>query len=97
MSVILWIAIYLAAVNILGFSMMGIDKAKARRRSWRISEAHLFLVALIGGSVGTLVGMYVFRHKTKHWYFVYGMPAILLIQIALVCVLVFSPLEITFF
>lgn len=61
---------------------MGIDKSKAERHAWRISEKTLFLVSLLGGSTGTWAGMYIFRHKTKHWYFVVGMPAILIIQIA---------------
>lgn len=97
MNVILWIGIYLAAVNLLGFLMMGVDKSKARRRAWRIPEAHLFLIALIGGSFGTTMGMLLFRHKTKHWYFVYGMPTILIIQLALVVILYLSPLQIALF
>ena len=97
MNVILWVGVYLGVVNIIGFSMMGIDKNRARRKAWRIPEAHFFLVALIGGSIGTTVGMYVFRHKTKHWYFAVGMPVILAVQIALVIALIWSPLEITLF
>lgn len=72
---------YLAVVNIVGFAMMGIDKKRAIRGAWRISEASLFLTALIGGSLGCILGMQKFRHKTKHWYFKYGMPAILILQI----------------
>lgn len=75
---------YLIAVNLIGFSVMGIDKYKAKKHLWRIPEKTLFLVSIIGGSVGTLVGMYFFRHKTRHWYFVVGMPAILILQAALV-------------
>ena len=74
---------YLVIVNIVGFAMMGIDKKRAIRGAWRISEASLFLVALIGGSIGSILGMKTFRHKTKHWYFKYGMPAILILQLAL--------------
>ncbi len=59
---------------------MGIDKRRARRHMWRISEKTLFFTALLGGSVGTLAGMYAFRHKTRHWYFVIGMPLILILQ-----------------
>ena len=59
---------------------MGIDKQKAKRHQWRISEKTLFMVSLLGGSIGTLVGMYFFHHKTKHWYFVVGMPLILIVQ-----------------
>lgn len=75
---------YLVVVNIIGFAMMGIDKRKAIKKEWRISEAALFTAALIGGSLGCILGMRQFRHKTKHWYFKYGMPAILIMQILLV-------------
>lgn len=67
---------YILIMNIAGLSVMGIDKSKAKRHAWRISEATLFLVSFLGGSVGTWAGMYLFRHKTKHWRFVVGMPAI---------------------
>lgn len=77
---LLW---YLAAVNVVTFTVYGIDKSKARRGAWRIPEKTLFLLPLLGGSVGALLGMKVFRHKTKHWYFVWGIPAILLAQTAL--------------
>ena len=77
---LLW---YLAAVNVVTFTVYGIDKGKARRGAWRIPEKTLFLLPLLGGSVGALLGMKVFRHKTKHWYFVWGIPAILLAQLAL--------------
>lgn len=93
MNVIIWIIIYLAVVNLIGFIMMGMDKARARKRAWRIPEAHLFIVALIGGSIGSIIGMYLFHHKTRHWYFVYGMPVILIVQIMAVVALVLSPLE----
>ena len=78
------IIIYLVAVNLLGLILMGVDKSRAKRRKWRIPEATLFLVAVIGGALGSTAGMYIFRHKTKHWYFKYGMPAILIMQILLV-------------
>lgn len=79
----IWILLcYLMIMNIIGLAVMGIDKSKARRHAWRISEKGLFLVSLLGGSIGTWAGMYLFRHKTKHWYFVVGMPAILILQIA---------------
>ena len=77
---LLW---YLAAVNVVTFTVYGIDKSKARRGAWRIPEKTLFLLPLLGGSVGALLGMRVFRHKTKHWYFVWGIPRILLAQTAL--------------
>lgn len=72
---------------------MGIDKRKAIKRTFRIPEATLFIVALIGGSIGSIIGMQVFRHKTRHWYFVFGMPAILVIQIALLVFLLTGPIE----
>ena len=75
--------LYLILLNLLGFILMGADKRRAIRHAWRIPEAHLFGCAILGGSLGSILGMYTFRHKTKHWYFVFGMPAILLIQIIL--------------
>lgn len=73
---------YLIVMNITGFSIMGIDKQRAKRHAFRIPEKVLFLASILGGSIGTWAGMYVFRHKTRHWYFVVGMPAILLLQMA---------------
>ena len=81
--VITYLLWYLAAVNLVAFTVYGVDKAKARRGAWRVPEKTLFLLPLLGGSVGALLGMLVFRHKTKHWYFVWGIPLILLAQIAL--------------
>ncbi len=75
--------IYFLIINVIGFFLMGIDKLRAKKQVWRVPEKTLFIIALIGGSVGTNIGMYVFRHKTKHWYFVIGMPLILIAQIAL--------------
>ncbi|MGN1168121.1 MAG: DUF1294 domain-containing protein [Lachnospiraceae bacterium] len=68
-------------MNILGFVLMGIDKRRAVRHEWRIPEKTFFLVSLLSGSVGTLAGMYVFRHKTRHLSFVIGIPLILCLQI----------------
>lgn len=62
---------------------MGVDKWKAKHHAWRIPESTLFLVSILGGSVGTWAGMYLFRHKTRHWYFVVGMPLILAVQIVI--------------
>ena len=91
----IWIIIiaYLILVNIAGFVLMGVDKSKAKRRKWRIPEATLFLVAAIGGSIGSIAGMYAFRHKTKHWYFVYGMPVIFLIQVLIILLIYFAPVD----
>ena len=77
---LLW---YLAAVNLVTFTVYGVDKAKARRGAWRVPEKTLFLLSLLGGSLGALLGMWAFHHKTKHWYFVWGIPLILLAQMAL--------------
>ena len=74
---------------------MGIDKHKARKRAFRIPEATLFLIAIIGGSIGSLAGMYAFRHKTRHWYFVYGMPFIIFVQFALLVAILIAPFEIS--
>ena len=75
--------IYLLMINFIGFAMMGVDKKRAVRGAWRISEASLFLTALAGGALGCILGMNHFRHKTKHWYFKYGMPAIFVGQVLL--------------
>lgn len=72
---------YLLLVNLAGFLLFGVDKARARRHAWRIPEAQLFLAALLGGSPGCLLGMYLFRHKTRHPQFVIGIPAILLAEL----------------
>ena len=74
---------YLCIINAAGFFLMGLDKWKAKTRQWRIAEKTFFLVALAGGSLGALAGMYAFRHKTKHWYFAVGMPLIFAGQIVL--------------
>ncbi len=77
------LAVWLIAINLVTFAVYGIDKRRARRGAWRVPEKTLFLLPLLGGSIGALLGMRVFRHKTKHWYFAWGVPAILLAQIAL--------------
>lgn len=89
--------LYILAVNILGFFMMGIDKQRARKRAFRIPEATLFMIALIGGSIGSIAGMHLFRHKTRHWYFLFGMPAILLLQIILIVFITLGPIDVSFF
>ena len=76
-------AAYYLVINFIGFAIMGIDKRKAIKGAYRIPEATLFCVALLGGSLGTTLGMNLFRHKTKHWYFVVGMPLIFFAQLAL--------------
>ena len=79
--------IYLIGINLAGFIIMGVDKKRAIRGAWRISEASLFLTAILGGSLGCILGMQHFRHKTKHWYFRYGLPALLIGQLALAALL----------
>ena len=79
--------IYLIGINLAGFIIMGVDNKRAIRGAWRISEASLFFTALLGGSLGCILGMQHFRHKTKHWYFKYGMPAILVVQVLLFALL----------
>ena len=74
------VILYLILINLIAFSLMGVDKSRARRHKWRIPEKTLFLSALLGGSIGAIAGMQVFRHKTKHWYFVVGMPCILIAE-----------------
>ena len=78
------LCIWLIAWSVAAFAAMGADKSRARRGEWRIPEAALFLLALLGGALGAVLGMHVFRHKTKHWYFRWGLPLILLAQLALV-------------
>jgi uncharacterized membrane protein YsdA (DUF1294 family) len=75
---------YLMVINIVTFLVYGIDKIKAKQGSWRISEATLLIFAVIGGSIGALLGMQVWHHKTMHKKFKYGLPLILLGQIALI-------------
>lgn len=80
-----WIVVYyLITINIMTFLVYGIDKWKARNGKWRISEATLLLLAVIGGSIGAWAGMSVWHHKTLHKKFRYGVPLILIIQVALI-------------
>ncbi|GFH96107.1 hypothetical protein IMSAGC003_02661 [Lachnospiraceae bacterium] len=78
-----FIAAYLICINLAGLASMWLDKRKAIRHQWRIPEATLFFIALLGGGLGSIVGMQLFRHKTRHWYFVWGMPAIFFTELAL--------------
>ena len=80
MKYLLW---YLLLINAVAFGLMLVDKFKARKNRWRIPERTLMLSAAFGGSIGALLGMYTFRHKTKHLKFTLGVPAILIAQIAL--------------
>lgn len=93
---LLW---YLLAINLAAFCVYGADKRRARRDAWRIPEKTLFLLALLGGSLGALAGMHAFHHKTRKWYFRFGIPAILLLQLLLALWLlsngsgIFSPVQ----
>ncbi len=78
----LWM-IYLMLINIICFMAMWVDKQRAVRKKWRIPEKTLFILAIFGGSLGGILGMNMFRHKTKHAKFKYGFPIILIIQIGL--------------
>ena len=82
------LGIYLFIINAIGFILMLVDKIKARKNLWRIPEKVLFLSAILGGSIGSLLGMYFFRHKTKHFSFILGMPLILAIQIVLAVIII---------
>ena len=81
--------VYLLLVNAAGFLLMLVDKIKAKRNLWRIPEATLMGVAAIGGSIGAIAGMNLFRHKTKHAKFYIGLPVILVLQIVAVICIVF--------
>lgn len=77
------ILVYLVTVNVLALLLMHIDKRRAENHRWRIPEATLIITAVLGGSVGTLLGMYLFRHKTRHLRFKAGVPLILTLQVAI--------------
>jgi uncharacterized membrane protein YsdA (DUF1294 family) len=85
--------IYLLSINALGFLLMLIDKQKAKKKKWRIPESTLMGVAAIGGSVGSLFGMYTFRHKTLHRKFTLGIPAILIAQLLLTIAIIYLQLK----
>lgn len=74
------VIIYILIINLCGFLSMYIDKRRAISHKWRIKEKTLFIFALLGGALGSIVGMYTFRHKTKHWYFVIDMPLIFIAE-----------------
>ena len=93
-NVVTIIGLYIICVNLLGIIYFFIDKQKAKRQSWRTPEATLFTIALFGGSIGCLLGMYLFHHKTAKPKFYIGMPIILGIQILIVIIaLFFVPID----
>ena len=75
--------LYLLIINLVAFAVYGIDKRRAIKDRWRVPEKTLFLLAILGGSIGAWAGMRVFHHKTKHWYFKFGIPAIFVLQVVL--------------
>lgn len=81
------ILIYILIINLVGFLIMLVDKNRAINHEWRISEINLFLISIIGGSIGLYLGMHYFRHKTKHLKFTLGVPIIILIQCYIVIIL----------
>ena len=95
MTIKIILILYALIMNIISFSLMGIDKVKARKKAWRIPEGTLFLFAIFGGSIGSIAGMYTFRHKTRHWYFVVGMPLILILQLIALWFILRLPIQIT--
>lgn len=90
------VAIYIIVINLVAFCVYGKDKLRARRSEWRTPEATLFILAIAGGSVGALIGMYFFHHKTRKKAFKIGIPLILLVQLLLVLALVVWSSEIVF-
>ena len=90
MDVIKTIIIYLAAMNLAGLASMGIDKWRATHHAWRIPEHTLFFIAILGGSFGSLLGMHLFRHKTKHKKFLFGLPLIFALHVILAAYLIGS-------
>ena len=93
MDVVIIIISYIVMMNLVSFALMGIDKYKAKKKAWRIPEATLFLFAIFGGSIGSILGMFLFHHKTRHWYFLYGLPVILIVQLICIYLLWQSPIQ----
>ena len=85
MAIELWqlLGLYLSLVNLWAFCLIGMDKQRAKKGCWRISEKTLFLPVVLGGGLGGILGMQIFHHKTKHWYFQIGFPVILLVELSL--------------
>ena len=84
------VLIFLAVINVVTFFMYGIDKWKAKKSKWRIRETALLGLAVLGGSIGAWLGMKVWHHKTQHKKFKYGVPAIIIIQLALIVYFIIS-------
>lgn len=82
-TVVVIALVVITVMNLVSFALMGIDKLRARRGAWRISEKALFLTTACFGGLGGVLGMKVFHHKTKHWYFIVFFPALLVIQVVI--------------
>lgn len=89
MKIWMWIGCYLVIINVVTFMAYAMDKRKARKRKWRIPEKTLLFFAVIGGSVGALLGIHILHHKTKHLKFTVGVPVVLMIQIGAILYLYF--------
>ena len=85
-TILIVAAIVLVVMNVVAFLLMSVDKQRAKRGAWRIPEKTLFLATGLFGGLGGTLGMFLLRHKTKHWYFRYGFPAMLAVQIVLLVV-----------
>ena len=83
------IIIYLIVINLIGILIMFLDKQKAKKDEWRISEKTIFVITMLGGGIGTIAGMYAFRHKTKKLKFIIGLPVLVILEIILVIYLKF--------
>lgn len=83
LELIQMLVFWLVGINLTAFVLMGVDKRRARRHAWRVPERVLFLPPFLGGTLGGLLGMHLFHHKTRHWYFRWGIPALLAVQILL--------------
>lgn len=82
--------IYLLLINIYTFYLTYLDKQRAKHRKWRVPEKDFFILSILGGSVGTFISMNLFRHKTKRWYFKYGIPLIILMQIIILYCIIYG-------
>jgi uncharacterized membrane protein YsdA (DUF1294 family) len=81
---------YLLLINIYTFYLTYLDKYRAKHRKWRVPEKNFFILSILGGSIGTLISMKLFRHKTRHWYFKYGIPLIIVIQIIILYCIIYG-------
>lgn len=75
-----YVLLWCLTLSLADFALMGADKRRAKRSAWRVPEKWFFVLAILGGAPGAILGMWTFRHKTRHWYFKYGLPGILILQ-----------------